>query len=376
MQIKMFLAFIRKEFLHILRDSRTMMVVLLLPILLMVLFGFAITNEIKNINIAVVSDHRTPAVREAVERLANNPYITFVGYVSESELNPVLRSGKANGVVVFAQDYDRLMLMRSQSIDTPAPIQVVLDASDASLSATVAAYVQGVINSQHSTLNSPYLQIVPSGKELSTHLRHNPQMKSSFNFVPGIMGLVFILICAIMTSVSIVKEKETGTMEVLLVSPVKPILIIIAKLIPYFVLSLVNLATILLLARFLLEVPLSGSMTTLLFVSVVYLVLALSLGLFISTVAQKQIVALLVSAVVMMVPVLMLSGMVFPIENMPIVIRPLTTIVPARWYIAAMRKLMIEGLGFASVWRETLILIAMTVIVLTAALKKFNDKLE
>ena len=259
---------------------------------------------------------------------------------------------------------------------TPAPIQVVLDASDASLSATVAAYVQGVINSQYSTLNSPYLQIVPSGKELSTHLRHNPQMKSSFNFVPGIMGLVFILICAIMTSVSIVKEKETGTMEVLLVSPVKPILIIIAKLIPYFVLSLINLATILLLARFLLEVPLSGSMTTLLFVSVVYLVLALSLGLFISTVAQKQIVALLVSAVVMMVPVLMLSGMVFPIENMPIVIRPLTTIVPARWYIAAMRKLMIEGLGFASVWRETLILIAMTVIVLTAALKKFNDKLE
>ena len=366
MQIKMFLAFIRKEFLHILRDTRTMMVVLLLPILLMVLFGFAITNEIKNINIAVVSDHRTPAVREAVERLANNPYITFVGYVSESELNPVLRSGKANGVVVFAQDYDRLMLMRSQSIDTPAPIQVVLDASDASLSATVAAYVQGVINSQHSTLNS----------QLSTQLRHNPQMKSSFNFVPGIMGLVFILICAIMTSVSIVKEKETGTMEVLLVSPVKPILIIIAKLIPYFVLSFVNLATILLLARFLLEVPLSGSMTTLLFVSVVYLVLALSLGLFISTVAKKQIVALLVSAVVMMVPVLMLSGMVFPIENMPMVIRPLTAIVPARWYIAAMRKLMIEGLGFASVWRETLILIAMTVIVLTAALKKFNDKLE
>ena len=366
MQIKMFLSFIKKEFLHIIRETRTMMVVLLLPVMLMILFGFAITNEIRNINIAVVSDHRTPAVREAVERLANNPYITFIGYISESELNPVLRSGKANGVVVFAHDYDRLMLMRSQNIDTPAPIQVVLDASDASLSATVAAYVQGALSSHLSPLTS----------HLSTHLRHNPQMKSSFNFVPGIMGLVFILICAIMTSVSIVKEKETGTMEVLLVSPVKPILIIIAKLIPYFVLSLVNLATILLLARFLLEVPLSGSMITLLFVSVIYLVLALSLGLFISTVAKKQIVALLVSAVVMMVPVLMLSGMVFPIENMPIVIRPLTAIVPARWYIAAMRKLMIEGLGFASVWRETLILIAMSVIVITGALKKFNDKLE
>lgn len=362
----MFWAFVHKEFIHILRDTRTMMVVLLLPILLMILFGFAITNEVNNINIAVVSDHRTPAVREAVDRLANNPYITFVGYVSEAEVESVLRSGEANGVVLFDPDYERLMLLRAQGVATSAPIQVVLDASDASLSATVSAYVQGVLN------HTPYtVHHTPS-----THLRHNPQMKSSFNFVPGIMGLVFILICAIMTSVSIVKEKETGTMEVLLVSPVKPIFIIIAKLIPYFVLSFINLITILLLARFLLEVPLSGSMTTLIGMSIVYLILALSLGLFISTVTQKQIVALLVSAVVMMVPILMLSGMIFPIENMPPVIKQLTAIVPARWYISAMRKLMIEGLGFASVWRETAVLVAMTVIVITAALKKFNDRLE
>ena len=366
MQIKMFFSFVKKEFLHILRDTRTMMVVLLLPILLMVLFGFAITNEVKDIQIAVVTDHRTPAVREAVERLINNPYITFVGYIPETEINPILRSGKANGVVCFAPDYDRLLLLREQGLSTTPPIQLVLDASDASLSSTVTAYVQGILSSHLSTINF----------QLSTQLRHNPQMKSSFNFVPGIMGLVFILICAIMTSVSIVKEKETGTMEVLLVSPVRPIFIIISKLIPYFVLSLINLMTILLLARYLLEVPLSGSIATLIFISIVYLILALSLGLFISTVTQKQIVALLVSAVVMMVPVLMLSGMLFPIENMPIIIQPLTVIVPARWYIAAMRKLMIEGLGFASVWRETLILLAMTFIVLTAALKKFNDKLE
>lgn len=368
----MFLAFVHKEFLHILRDTRTMMVVLLLPILLMILFGFAITNEVNNINIAVVSDHRTPAVRSTVDRLANSPYVTFVGYISEAEVEPMLRSGKANGVVLFHQDYDRLFLLRQQGTATEAPMQIVLDASDASLSATVSAYIQGILASQMSNVKSQITNI----SSPSTILRHNPQMKSSYNFVPGIMGLIFILICAIMTSVSIVREKETGTMEVLLVSPVKPIFIIIAKLIPYFVLSFVNLITILLLARFLLDVPLSGSMFALIGISIIYLILALSLGLFISTVTQKQIVALLVSAVVMMVPILMLSGMIFPIENMPPVIKQLTAIVPARWYIAAMRKLMIEGLGFTAVWRETVILLSMTAIVLTAALKNFKDKLE
>ena len=331
----------------------------------MILFGFAITNEVNNINIAVVSDHRTPAVRSTVGSLANSPYVTFVGYISEAEVEPMLRSGKANGVVLFHQDYDRLLLLRQQGTATEAPMQIVLDASDASLSATVSAYIQGILASQITNISSP-----------SIILRHNPQMKSSYNFVPGIMGLIFILICAIMTSVSIVREKETGTMEVLLVSPVKPIFIIIAKLIPYFVLSFVNLITILLLARFLLDVPLSGSMFALIGISIIYLILALSLGLFITTVTQKQIVALLVSAVVMMVPILMLSGMIFPIENMPPVIKQLTAIVPARWYIAAMRKLMIEGLGFTAVWRETVILLSMTVIVLTAALKNFKDKLE
>ena len=201
-------------------------------------------------------------------------------------------------------------------------------------------------------------------------------MKSAYNFVPGIMGLIFILICALMTSVSIVREKEMGTMEILLVSPVRPMWIIFAKMIPYFLLSCVNLASILLLAAFVLDMPMSGSMIGLVGISLLYLMLALALGLFISTLSDRQSTALLISAMMLMLPIIMLSGMVFPIENMPGILRGVSCIIPARWYIEAVRKLMIEGLPFAAVIKEFCILLIMTAALVGVALKKFNDKLE
>lgn len=208
------------------------------------------------------------------------------------------------------------------------------------------------------------------------HLLYNPQMKSSYNFVPGLMGLIFMLICAMMTSVSIVREKETGTMEVLLVSPVRPLRIVVAKMIPYFLLSCVNLATILLLARFVLGVPMSGSVVGLVGLSLLYLVLALALGLFISTMADSQVTAMLISGMLLILPLIMLSGMVFPIENMPGVLQGISCIVPARWYIEAVRKLMVEGLPFAAVLKEFAVLAVMTGALIGVALGKFNDKLE
>ena len=201
-------------------------------------------------------------------------------------------------------------------------------------------------------------------------------MKSAYNFVPGIMGLIFILICAMLTSVSIVREKETGTMEVLLVSPVRPIRIIFAKMIPYFLLSCLNLASILLLARFVLGMPMSGSLAGLVGISLLYLMLALVLGLLISTLANNQVTAMLISGMLLMLPIIMLSGMVFPIENMPGILQGVSCIIPARWYIEAARKLMIEGVPFADVLREVLILAAMTAVLIGVALRKFNDKLE
>lgn len=360
-----FSAFVKKESLHILRDVRTMMIVILIPIVLMVLFGFAISTEVNNIKVAVVAPHRTDMIREAVTRLERNEYFTFCGYVGEKEADMLLRSGRADAVVVFATDYDRRMMQASEGLPSPALIQLVLDASDVNKAGAAQAYLQGIL------LGSASAQDV-----FETRMLFNPRMKSAFNFVPGIMGFIFILVCAMMTSISIVREKETGTMEVLLVSPVRPQRIIIAKMIPYFVISCIVLVMTLVLAHYLLDVPMSGGVAGIVFVSILYILLSLTLGLFVSSVAKTQIAALLISAMVMMIPILMLSGLLFPIENLPEFFRILSNIVPARWYIDAMRKMMIQGVPLSEVWLDCLVLLGMTVLLLTVAFKRFNDKLE
>ena len=360
-----FLSFVKKETLHILRDVRTMMIVLLIPVVLMILFGFAISTEINNLNVAAVAPDRSDGVAKAVDRLANNPYFSFVGYVDNADIDKVLRTGRADAVMVFDEDYDRLLALRADGVDGPPALQLVFDASNANVAQSGAAYIQNVVAADH------------SGQQLlEMHLLYNPQMKSTYNFVPGIMGLIFILICAMMTSISIVREKEVGTMEVLLVSPVRPIWIIMAKMVPYFAISCINLVTILVIARFLLDVPMSGGVLGIVVVSVVYLLLALALGLLISTLASSQMVALLISALVLLLPMMMLSGMVFPLENLPAVLSPLPYVVPARWYIDAIRKLMIMGLPISAVMKELAVLVVMTVALVAVALKNFKDKLE
>ena len=361
-----FASFVRKETLHIFRDPRTMLIALLMPVVQILLFGFALSTEVNNVDVAVVAPHRSETVRQAVERMAANPNFTFTGYIPSGEIDRMLRSGRADAVAVFADDFDRRMTdLATGRADAGAALQLVMDASNTNTAQAGAAYLRSVL-----------LDNVADGVGVETRLLYNPRMKSAYNFVPGIMGLIFILICAIMTSVSIVREKETGTMEVLLVSPVRPIHIVFAKMIPYFVLSCLNLASILLLARFVLGVPMSGGIVGIVGLSLLYIVLALALGLFISTVARTQVTALLVSAMLMLMPMIMLSGMVFPIGNMPAPLRWLSCIVPARWYIAAIRRLMIEGLPFTAVLREFAILAAMTAGLIAVALRKFNDKLE
>lgn len=361
-----FASFVRKETLHIFRDPRTMLIALLMPVVQILLFGFALSTEVNNVDVAVVAPHRSETVRQAVERMAANPNFTFTGYIPSGKIDRTLRSGRADAVAVFADDFDRRMTdLATGRADTGAALQLVMDASNTNTAQAGAAYLRSVL-----------LDNVADGVGVETRLLYNPRMKSAYNFVPGIMGLIFILICAIMTSVSIVREKETGTMEVLLVSPVRPIRIVFAKMIPYFVLSCLNLASILLLARFVLGVPMSGGIVGIVGLSLLYIVLALALGLFISTVARTQVTALLVSAMLMLMPMIMLSGMVFPIGNMPAPLRWLSCIVPARWYIAAIRRLMIEGLPFTAVLREFAILAAMTAGLIAVALRKFNDKLE
>ncbi len=360
-----FLSFVKKEALHILRDKRTMLIVLLLPVVQVLLFGFAISTEVNNIDFAVVAPKRTEAIRQQIERMEANPYFTFKGYISQDEIDGVLRREEAMAIIVFDEDYDRIVAHTDPHVAESA-VQFILDASNPNNAGTGQGYLQSAFLS-----DTQAAAIAPA-----TRVLYNPQMKSSYNFVPGIMGLIFILICAMMTSISIVREKETGTMEVLLVSPVRPIWIIFAKMIPYFLLSCVALTFILLLARFVLEVPMSGSLILLIGVSLLYLILSLALGLLISTLVSTQVTAMLISGVVMLFPIIMFSGMMFPIENLPLILKPISYIVPARWYIEAVRKLMIGGLPFSAVWVEVSVLLFMTTMLVVVSLKKFKDKLE
>lgn len=358
-----FRSFVHKETLHIIRDARTMLIVLLMPIIQVLLFGFAMSTEVNSIDVAVVAPHRSESIRQRVEQLSANPTIRFKGYLVATEIDHSLRTGQTDAVVVFAEDFDRQLASGPQA-NKGALVQLIVDASNTNTATAAAGYLRQII--------------LPSGSiaGVETHLLYNPQMKSSYNFVPGIMGMIFILICAMMTSVSIVREKESGTMEVLLVSPVHPLWIFAAKMIPYFLLSCLNLASILLLARFVLDIPLSGSLGAIVGLSMLYLILALSFGLLISTFAQKQATALIISGMLLLLPTILLSGMAFPVENMPTFLQWVSCLIPTRWYIEAIRKLMIEGLPLSAVWQECTILTVMTVGLITAALHKFNDKLE
>ena len=355
---------VRKEALHIWRDGRTLFVMLLIPVVLMLLFGFAISTEVNNVSFAVVAEHRSEQVGQMVSRMAANPYFTFKGYIPHEDADYYLRTGRVNAVVQFAGGYERRVQQIKNGMQVPPPIQIITDASNPNEARAGAMYMQNVIMGG------------VSGQDIfEMHLLFNPQMRSAYNFVPGIMGLIFILICALMTSVSIVREKETGTMEVLLVSPVNPARIIFAKMIPYFVISCIILAMILMIAYFVMGIPLSGGIMSIVSVSLLYLILALSLGLFVSTLARSQVVAMLISVAVMLFPIIMFSGMIFPIENLPRILQMISYVVPARWYIDAMRKMMIEGLPVADVIDDVAVLVVMTAALIAGSLKKFNNRL-
>ena len=352
--MKQFLSFVIKESKHILRDRRTMLILFGMPVMLMLLFGFAITTDVRNVRTVVVTSQMDHLTQQTVERLAQSEYFTITKAVATpKEAERLIRNQKADMAVVFGQDF----------ASKKSGLQFIVDGSDPNMAQQWTNYAQQVIaNSQYSLVN--------------TKMLYNPQMRSAYNFVPAIMGMLLMLICAMMTSISIVREKEKGTMEVLLVSPVRPLMVVVAKAVPYLILAIGILITILLMARFVLGVPLAGSLFWIIAISILYILLALSLGLLISNIAQTQLVALLLSAMVLLMPVVMLSGMLFPVESMPRILQWISAVVPPRYYIQAMRKLMIMGVGIGEVALEVVVLAVMTVLFLTIALKKFNTRLE
>lgn len=347
--MSIFTSMIKKETLHLMRDFRTMTVVLIMPLVLLLLFGFAISTEVNNVNVVAVVERHTNDTRQILEKFRVNPYFTFKGIVPFNEVEPMLRAGKTDAALVMRYDSDRLLH------------QIIVDASNTSTAQTSTAYIESVLNGN-------------TDMPIISNTLYNPQLKSAYNFVPGIMGMIFILICAMMTSVSIVSEKETGTMDLLLVSPVRSRTIILGKIVPYFLLSCIILTLMLVLSYTVLGLPFSTSVFNVVWVTILYIVLALSLGLLISTLVSNQVTALLVSGVLFMLPVVMLSGMIFPIDNMPVAIQWFSCIIPARWYISAMRTLMIQQLPVSYIITEISVLALMTVAVLTLAIKKFNTK--
>ena len=352
--MKQFISFVIKESHHILRDKRTMLILFGMPTVMMLIFGFAITTDVKNVRTIVVTSQMDYETQVSVNRLAASDYFTITATVSTpKEAERLIRNQKADMAVVFSQDY----------ASKKNAILFVIDGADPNMAQQWTNYAIGVINNMQGSL-------------VNTKMLYNPQMKSVYNFVPAIMGMLLMLICAMMTSISIVREKERGTMEVLLVSPIRPLMIIVAKAVPYLVLAFVILIVILLMGHYVLGVPLAGSIFWIVAVSTIYILLALSLGLLISNIAKNQLVALLASAMLLLMPIVMLSGMMFPVESMPTVLQWVSAVIPPRYYIEAMRKLMIMGVSINDVMREVGILIAMTIVLLTIALKKFNTRLE
>ena len=351
--MKQFISFVIKETRHILRDKRTMLILFGMPVVMMLIFGFAITTDVKNVRTVVVTSQMDLQTQRAVERISQSEYFTITQTVdSPKDAEHLIRNQKADMAIVFAPDF----------ASKHRGIQVIVDGADPNMAQQWTNYATNVIT------NMP-------GGVVNAKLLYNPQMRSAYNFVPAILGMLLMLVCAMMTSISIVREKERGTMEVLLVSPVRPLMIIIAKVVPYLVLAFAILTTILIMARYVLDVPLAGSIVWIYVVSTIYIILALSLGLLISTIATTQLMALLLSAMVLLMPIVMLSGMLFPVESMPEVLQWIAALVPPKYYIQAMRKLMIMGVDISNVVREISILSAMALFLMIVALAKFKKRL-
>ena len=362
--------FILKEFRHIFRDVRTMLILLVLPVVMVLLFGYVITTEVKDIRLAVVDMSHDDFTRQLWDRFATNHYFHLVANVDNvGQGQRLLESNKADIIIVFDENFAQEL-----GHSREASIQLLVDGSEPNQGTARVAYAQqvlaGIAQEYSAALGvETKFQIIPV-----THALFNPQLRSEFNFVPGNMGMILLLICAMMTSVSIVREKEMGTMEVLLASPMPPIVIIIAKLVPYFIISCINLITILILSKYLLGLPFAGSLPAFLGISMIYLIVSLALGLLISTLVRTQLAAMILS-LLLIIPTIYFSGMTFPIESMPTLYQHVSSFIPARWYVSAVRKLMIQGVEVRHVLHETAILTIMAVTLVSVSLASFKKRL-
>lgn len=369
-----FSAFVKKEFRHILRDRRTLLILFGMPVIQVLLFGFVLTNEIKNAAIAVYDPSKDVESIALTNKLLSSGYFQLNrNLASPEELDPAFRSGKIKMAIVFPPDFANSL--NSPSVQAPT-IQLIGDASDPNTATTLINYANAIIGdyqqekAAQSGLSPNTMSIVTQ-----TRMRYNPEQKGVFNFVPGVMTLILMLVSAMMTSITIAREKELGTMEVLLVSPLKPIQIILGKTAPYLVLTLLNALVIVLVGILIFGMPMRGSLVLLAAECVLYMFVALSLGILISTRAKDQMTAMFMSALGLMMPTMLLSGFIFPRESMPVPLQVIGNIIPATWFNTIIKGIMIKGVGLDVLWKQTLVLGGMALFFLGLSLRNFKDRL-
>lgn len=362
--------FILKEFYHIFRDKRSLIVLFGMPVIQILLFGFAISTELKNAPIAIL-DHSNDYVTQQITNkiLSSGFFVNEAILLSEKDIEPAFRKGKIKEVVVFGQNFGENLEKNRE-----AAVQLLVDASDPNTANIVSSYTKAIIaDYQQEYFNNA---AIPVQITTQSRMLYNPDLRSVYMFVPGIITILLMLISAMMTSISIAREKELGTMEVLLVSPLHPLQIVVGKVIPYLMLSFVNAVVILLMSYFIFEMPFEGSVILLLAESMLFITLALSLGIFISTVSKSQQIAMMMSMFALMLPTILLSGFIFPIENMPDALQYFSLIMPPRWFNTIVKAIMLKGLGIQYIWKETLILAGMTLLFIILSIKKFKVRLE
>ncbi|HET9745548.1 MAG TPA: ABC transporter permease [Chitinophagaceae bacterium] len=367
--MKQFLSFVTKEFYHIWRDKRTMFILLGMPIVQIIIFGFALTNEVKNATIAVL-DHSKDAATTSLSAQLNASQYFDIGrnLFSYREIEDEFKKGRIKLAIVFPQHFNEDLLHFNK-----AQVQIIADAADPNTADQLTNYATSIIHDYQNRITDE--RKLPYTINTEMRMLYNPQLKGAFNFVPGVMAMVLLLVCTMMTAITIVKEKEMGTLEILLVSPMRPQLVVLAKAVPYLLLSVINITSILLLSVFVLEVPINGNLFLLVFESILFTLVSLSLGLLISSGAESQQTAMFISLVALFLPTVMLSGFMFPVENMPLPLRIVSNIVPAKWYYSIVKSVMIKGVGLEVIWKETLILAGMMIFFLTMAIKRFKIRL-
>ncbi|MDP4264649.1 MAG: ABC transporter permease [Bacteroidota bacterium] len=367
--MKEFLSFVKKEFFHIWRDRQTLLILLGMPLVLILIFGFALTTEVKNSKFAVLDFSNDGATREIINDLNASRYFDLTANLHTNEdIESIFHQGKARVIIVFPALFESEL----QRFNT-AQVQLLVDASDPNVATSLTGYASNIIMDYQKKLTRE--KKIPYTILTRVHMLYNPRLRGTFTFVPGVISMILMLVCTLMTSITVVREKETGAMEVLLVSSLKPAKIIFSKAIPYFFISIINIVSILMLSVFVLDVPIRGSLVLLLSESILFTTTCLSLGLLISTATGSQIMAMFISLVGLFLPTVMLSGFLFPIENMPWILRAIAQLIPSKWYYDIVRSVMIKGLPFSAVWKETLILAGMTILLLWGSLRNLKIRL-